>query len=152
MQINDFQLLLKLSGYHAGVITEKVKQLLLELRDKELLTSGNDSGLKNVWEEVCVQVQGEQSYYWDAYLVTINNFILDELSKQPAPVIDLLNYVGSFDLYDGKDEDFELLNEYGVQEISKKLLLEAEFYTNDYISAFLENDIVDEKDNADDDT
>ena len=34
MQINDFQLLLKLSGYHAGVITEKVKQVLLELRDK----------------------------------------------------------------------------------------------------------------------
>ena len=128
-----------------------MKQTLLELRDKELLTSGNDSGLKNVWEEVCVQVQGEQSYYWDAYLVTINNFILDELSKQTAPVINLLNYVGSFDLYDGKDEDFEFLNEYGVQEISKKLLLEAEFYTNDRISAFLDNDIVDEEDNADDD-
>ena len=33
--------------------------------------SGDDSGLTNVWEEVCVQVQFEQSVAWDAYLQVI---------------------------------------------------------------------------------
>jgi len=28
---------------------------------------GDDSPLKNVWEEFCAQVQGEHSFYWDAY-------------------------------------------------------------------------------------
>ena len=31
------------------------------------LPSGPDSGLKNVWEEICVQVQGEQSFFWNVY-------------------------------------------------------------------------------------
>ncbi len=34
--------------------------------------SGDDSGLANVWEEVCVQVQGEQSIFWGVYLATID--------------------------------------------------------------------------------
>jgi len=29
--------------------------------------SGPDSGLKSVWDEICVQAQGEESPAWDAY-------------------------------------------------------------------------------------
>lgn len=35
--------------------------------------SGKGSGLKNVWEEICVQVQGEESLLWDAYKETVTN-------------------------------------------------------------------------------
>jgi hypothetical protein len=31
------------------------------------LLAGNDSGLQNVWDEICAQVQYEASYYWDTY-------------------------------------------------------------------------------------
>ena len=34
---------------------------------RDNLLSGPDSGLRNVWDEICVQVQGERSFFWDAY-------------------------------------------------------------------------------------
>lgn len=49
------------------------------------LLSGEDSGLTNTWEEICVQVQGEESFYWETYLDVINDFLashLEELSQQ----------------------------------------------------------------------
>ncbi|MBI2817806.1 MAG: hypothetical protein HYX72_12785 [Acidobacteria bacterium] len=54
----------------------------------EGMQSGDGSILKNVWDEVCVQVQFQQSVMWDAYLETISTFIggevegLDALQKQ----------------------------------------------------------------------
>ena len=50
-------------------------------RMTEGLQSGDDSGLVNLWNEICVQVQGEQSVMWDAYLHTVGGFIFDQLSR-----------------------------------------------------------------------
>jgi hypothetical protein len=36
--------------------------------------TGDDSPLTSVWEEICVQVQGEESFYWEAYLETIDQY------------------------------------------------------------------------------
>ena len=44
---------------------------------------GGDSGLVNLWEEVCVQMQGEKSLLWDGYLDTINSLL--------SPSVDALN-------------------------------------------------------------
>lgn len=44
----------------------------LQKMDSDEMLSGN-SGLKNVWEEVCVQVQDEQSFFWDTYVETIES-------------------------------------------------------------------------------
>ena len=38
------------------------------------LLSGDDSGLEDAWDEVCVQLQTELSFYWDAYDKTIRAF------------------------------------------------------------------------------
>ena len=43
--------------------------------------SGDDSILKNVWDEICVQVQEDLSYLWAAYLMTIEQFIDSEIKK-----------------------------------------------------------------------
>lgn len=37
--------------------------------------SGDDSGLHSVWEEYCVQIQGEESLYWDVYEYTVRECI-----------------------------------------------------------------------------
>ena len=42
--------------------------------DSTAMLSG-DSGLKNVWEEVCVQVQDEQSFFWDTYVETMESLL-----------------------------------------------------------------------------
>lgn len=40
------------------------------LKAQKAQLSGDDTPLKNVWEEVCVQVQGDESFYWDVYKET----------------------------------------------------------------------------------
>jgi hypothetical protein len=37
--------------------------------------SGDDSGLRSVWEEFCVQVKGEQSFDWDLYECTVKEVV-----------------------------------------------------------------------------
>lgn len=33
--------------------------------------SGDDSGLRTAWQEFCVQVQGEESFFWEEYQETV---------------------------------------------------------------------------------
>ena len=47
----------------------------LEQMDSSEMLSGDDSGLKNVWEEICVQVQDEQSFFWDTYVETMESLL-----------------------------------------------------------------------------
>src|SRR3982750_3304045 len=35
------------------------------------LLSGDDSGLRNTWDEICVQIQLERSFAWDVYEETV---------------------------------------------------------------------------------
>jgi len=48
--------------------TKLTRKLRVDLqRTTDCLTSGDDSPLKNAWEELCVQVQGEQSIAWEDF-------------------------------------------------------------------------------------
>src|SRR5690348_189700 len=49
---------------HKRVIARVVRNL--QKITNECL-SGEDSGLKSAWDEVCVQVQHEQSFHWEVY-------------------------------------------------------------------------------------
>ena len=40
----------------------------LQSWDKTSMQSGDDSGLKNLWDEICVQAKGEQSIFWEMYV------------------------------------------------------------------------------------
>jgi hypothetical protein len=42
---------------------------------------GDDPGLRNAWDELCVQVQFEESIYWDAYEQTITSLVAGEFDK-----------------------------------------------------------------------
>lgn len=110
--MDDFKLLLELNRIHVDLIAGKVIKELTGLNDQGLLLSGDDSGLKNVWEEICIQMQVEESFHWDVYNNTIKNFIASEFEKQQEPIKKLIRYVGSFsnnefndDEYEGNDED-----------------------------------------------
>jgi hypothetical protein len=48
---------------------------------KDSLLSGDDSGLENAWDEICVQVQGQQSYYWAAYEDTAMSVVAQAVDK-----------------------------------------------------------------------
>ena len=49
-----------------------IKTLICQLQSikqgSNMTLSGEDSGLNNLWDEICVQVQGEQSIFFDSYV------------------------------------------------------------------------------------
>lgn len=47
------------------------------------LLSGEDTELKNAWDEICVQVQSQESFYWDVYVDEMMRLVLIELDSQP---------------------------------------------------------------------
>src|SRR5439155_16348828 len=42
----------------------------------DCMQSGDDSPLANVWDEVCVQVQGQESVIWETYVETLEGIVL----------------------------------------------------------------------------
>ena len=50
----------------------------------ETLGSGDDSGMENVWEEICVQVQYDEFPMWGAYVETAKALLVGDVEDLPA--------------------------------------------------------------------
>ena len=64
----------------------------------------NDPELKNVWNEICVQVQGEHSVYWNGYVDEVERIVesyVSELSGHELTAIWLQTDSG-FDAEEGQ--------------------------------------------------
>lgn len=48
-------------------------QRLQALKGRNLLSG--DSGLQSVWEEICVQMQGQASHFWDVYMSVLESVL-----------------------------------------------------------------------------
>ncbi|CAG2155523.1 hypothetical protein LMG31506_05436 [Cupriavidus yeoncheonensis] len=57
-----------------------VKDVIHSLEKMEAELSG-DSGLENVWEEVCAQVQGEESIDWGSYEDVIESLLAGSIAN-----------------------------------------------------------------------
>lgn len=64
----------------AMALAERVRE---RLRESQHTMSGEGSGLQSTWEEICVQVQGEETPYWDAYVMMIRDTVSSELFLLP---------------------------------------------------------------------
>ena len=92
INITKYVLLINLYDYHS---TEIAKRVVISLQELKVdLLSSEDSGLKNTWEEICIQVQNDYSFDWKIYSLTIENIIKTELEKEPEPINQLLSYIG----------------------------------------------------------
>ncbi len=52
----------------------------------EGIQSGDDTPLKNVWDEVCVQMQQAESLMWDAYILTMKSIVAREVQILETPI------------------------------------------------------------------
>ena len=106
---------------------------------------GDDSGLKNLWDEVCIQVKGEESFLWEVYLEAIESIIrgmtesLDAtmriciwLQTQNGMEWDCEVEPGNDCPFDETDITQHILNEY--------VLCEANKFKNRRIEKFLERE------------
>lgn len=61
-----------------------VQQVIRRFRKIPGESSGADSELKNMWEEMCVQAQGEQSIFWDVFHANVDLEIANKVKKLEA--------------------------------------------------------------------
>lgn len=140
-KLTEWHCITKIKNYHSRIIAEKVIRNLKN--NKETLLSGDDSGLKNLWEEYAVQLQGQESFDFDIYVDTVRNLIEIKLSEQPEAVQKLLE----FSKNENSDEDSEFENhqfyyvrEFATEEILGDVDIVAMNFENKRIRKYLESD------------
>lgn len=88
-----------------GSCTQEVIAELQTMKDEML---SGDSGLSNVWEEICAQVQGEQSFDWDSYEDVVETAVqgkVELLSREQQLAIWTLTDDGWNWVYDHFNDD-----------------------------------------------
>lgn len=64
----------------ADVAAERIaRRVVRHLKQSKATLSGDDSGLRNSWAEICAQAQGEESVFWDAYVNLMHACVLGQL-------------------------------------------------------------------------
>jgi hypothetical protein len=72
-QLSESGIVRKLAAEICQNMTRKVIADLQRMESS--LLPGEDSGFKNTWDEICVQVQYNRSFYWDAYDLTVRSYL-----------------------------------------------------------------------------
>lgn len=113
----------------------------LQRMDGSLL-SGDDSGLHNTWDEICVQQQLEHSFSWHAYEATMDAIIEHRVGQlQPYELDALWLQTPECDDWDCELEDER--DSYPVSEsdvesyLMNELLSEANDWNNERISNYI---------------
>ena len=147
----------------ARLVAEGAKASLIQNKTN---LSGEDSELDNTWEEICVQVQDEESFYWEGYKSVMQDAVLGALKfiEQSARAAIWLQTDAGFDFssdLEDKGKDGEVpdsnpegahipVNDEDIADyiISDYLIPMADSYSNDRIEHFLysEEDDYDEED------
>lgn len=78
-RLSEIEITRQLAEHTAKRVTRKVIATLQGFTEFKL--SGDDSTLGNTWDEVCVQVQGEESYAWGVYKETMQTMLNCEITK-----------------------------------------------------------------------
>lgn len=103
-----------------------------------------DSGLLTVWDEICVQVQIEESFCWPTYVMTYMAFLEADLDERPVADLKLLWLATDQgeDWYFEQEDEIDLPDEAPFHRpdiarwLEDKLRQQAADYTNEQITAY----------------
>ena len=120
------------------------KKSIAELQKIKSTLSGEDTPLKNAWDEICVQIQGEESLFWEVYKETVNQIIRFYISKiEPYERNALwLQTDAAIDwMYDYDTDDEPPASEDDIVEyiFNEFIYKKADEYTNHRIRKFLDS-------------
>jgi hypothetical protein len=124
----------------AEKLTQKMASKIIRHLQKSTITlSGDDSGLKNTWDEICVQIQYEYSFHWEVYLDLVEKLCLEEvLMLEEIEKFALWLQTDSGFEYEQKEGDPEIVLEDIIQIIKKELFYKAGNWSNDRIRKYLD--------------
>ena len=78
--LSEWEIVSAVAQAAAKRITRKV---IAHLQSMDETLSGDDSELKTPWDEICVQVQYEASFFWDAYDETVRGILRGYVAELP---------------------------------------------------------------------
>ena len=122
-------------------ITRHVIASLQRMRD---LLSGDDSRLESTWDEICVQVQDDDSFHWDAYDETVRGLVrraVDSLPSHEREALWLQTDQGSeWDCEDSQErEPYPVCTDDIVDYLTREYVYErAGSWSNSRIRAYIE--------------
>lgn len=131
----------------AGKLTRRVARQFQQMRDPSMLSSGQDSGLKSVWDEICVQQQTFESADWSAHermIERANIAIIESMDAQQKQVLWVLTEKGwswHYDVSKGiePDEDEAIpIDADLVEMLTTRLLSFASDFMNARIRKYLD--------------
>lgn len=119
-------------------LTRKDTAKLQRMRDG--LQSGEDSGLVSIWEEICVQIQGQQSIFWEMYDDIVCDLIEAELEKLP----DFERKALWLQTEEGQDwdaeEEADVVSDHIISYLATRIYGRAADWSNRRIRCFQERD------------
>ena len=141
--MSEYSILLEIRDYHANKICEKGIDIIKSLGHDSML-SGDDSGLENVWDEICVLVQSEQSNFREAYENTIEQIIKSIFKNTDEEILKLISIMDDdeFELTVEKDfsyTKYQFNEDAACKIVKQKVLMEAGNYTNERIEKYIGN-------------
>ncbi len=122
-------------------ITRKV---IAHLQRMSHLLSGDDTELETTWDEICVQVQYEESYFWDVYDETVRSIVrwcLESLAPHELDALWLQTDPGIEWSYDDEEsrEPNPVFEDDIVAHLTRHHVYKAaEDWSNDRIRAYIE--------------
>lgn len=79
VSLSEISIVRQLAESVCRCLSRRVVLALQRMTDDRL--SGDDSCLQNTWDEICVQVQHEHSFAWDAYDQTVRALVAGEVES-----------------------------------------------------------------------
>ena len=127
------------------VLTTRTIRSLQALRETHL-QSGADSGLRDAWDEICVQVQEEYSLLWEAYAHTIRAVLEKHCDRLPPRDLHSIwrrtgaasDWLQDVEVGLQPDEGQPYCVEEVVEEVMEKILWEAGDWSNHRIRQYLD--------------
>ncbi|HQV68021.1 MAG TPA: hypothetical protein PLC27_03040 [Saprospiraceae bacterium] len=116
--VSELNLLMLIANEKRTEIVNRIINDLKQLKAKDnVLVYGDDSGLRNSWEEYCVYMQKTDEFLSYAFDTTIYNFAKDGLSKLPSPYKETLEYIGFINIMEDTQDHFGFSEEEAITEI-----------------------------------
>lgn len=125
---------------------KKISSRVVEIFEgmTEGMQSGDDSPLKSLWDEICVQVQGEESVFWSVYLDMLRVQIQSEVENLDTEIqhaIWLQTDKGIDSEIDHVGNEMERFCEDDIKDYIERIVLSAAAdWTNEGIEKYLESE------------
>lgn len=126
-----------ISLYIDSICKKIAKNTIWHLQRIRETLSGDDSPLKNAWDEICVEIQYERSFFWDVYELTSRAIIQGSIEEMDDTLKRLIWFQTDEGYMEDNDKEFseEDVVDYIFQEY---VLYEAGRYSNKKIEKVVE--------------